>query len=198
MRLNGWERLWVVIAVLWMFPIALFTYGLWPTTANVSKHEVYMRIKPNVALRLADYYEVLAAQYGGTVVVVPRIAELRQDKEFMGASAKDQKAYLSHIDPDFAKASPLDQNAYLGQIIGITGPTVNIDGHTVQFVTGVSEDEMNETTRAYDAALRRVLALKRATLFGEAFGCWMIPVISVYAFGMAIQWVRRGFNTPKI
>lgn len=44
--------------------------------------------------------------------------DLSQDQDFLKASASDQMAYLSHIDPDFAKASPQDQSAYLAHVSG--------------------------------------------------------------------------------
>jgi len=42
------------------------------------------------------------------------IAQALTDKDFLAAHPDDQKAYLSHIDPDFAKGSPQDQG--LGRI----------------------------------------------------------------------------------
>ncbi len=195
MRLNGWHRLWVLATVLWSLPVILFSYAGWPATAGVSKADVYSRMKPDDGHRLTDYYDVTASRLGWTNVVTPRIAALQQDKAFLAASAKDQKAYLSDTDPHFAKASPLDQNAYLGNITGITGPIVDIDGHTVQFVQAVSQEDMNQTARAYHAALRQILTRKRAAFVGEALGLWLIPAISLYALGLAIRWVRRGFST---
>jgi hypothetical protein len=198
MKLNGWQRLWVVVAVAWILPVLILSYELWPTTANISKGDVYTRMKPDDGHRLTDYYDVVATQLGWTNMVTPRIAELQQDKGFLAASTKDQKAYLSHIDPDFAKASSLDQNAYLGHITGITGPTVDIDGHTVQFIRDIPQEDMNQTARAYHAALRQILTRKRTALVGEEFALWMLPTISLYALGWAIRWVRRGFSTPTM
>jgi hypothetical protein len=193
MRLNGWQRLWVLAAVLWLLPVILFSFAGWPTTAGISKADVYYRMKPDDGHRLTDYYDVMASRLGGTNAVTPRIAALQQDKDFLAGSTKDQKAYLSSIDPDFGKASPLDQNAYLGHITGITGPTVDIDGHSVQFIRDVPQEDMNQTARAYHTALRQILTHKRAALVGEVFAFWMIPAITLYALGWAIRWVRRGF-----
>jgi hypothetical protein len=196
MKLNGWQRLWVVAAVLWVLPVALFTYAWWPTAASISKDDVYYRMKPEDGHRLTDYYDVMASRLGGTNVVVPRIPQLQLDKDFMAASTKDQKAYLAHIDPDFAKASPLDQNAYLGHITGINGQLVDIDGHTVTFIRDIPQEDMNQTARAYDASLRQILTRKRAALLSKALAFWTLPAIALYALGLAVSWVRRGFSTP--
>lgn len=153
-------------------------------------------MKPDDGHRLTDYYDVMASRLGGTNVMSPRIAALQEDKAFLAASPKDQKAYLMATDPDFAKSSPLDQNAYLGNVTGIKGPIVDIDGHDVQFVQAVSQEEMNQTAGAYYAALRQILTRKRVAFVGEAFALWAMPMIALFALGWAIRWVRRGFSTP--
>jgi hypothetical protein len=198
MRLNGWQRLWVLATVLWLLTVILFNYASWPTTASISKGDVYFRMNPDDTHRLTDYYDVMASSFGWTNLnaVTSRITALKQDKDFLAASPKDQKAYLSYADPDFAKASPLDQNAYLGNITGVKGPTVDIDGHTVQFVQAVPQEDMNKTARAYHAALMQILRRKRAAFVGEALTVWMMPAIALYALGWGILWVRRGFGTP--
>jgi hypothetical protein len=38
--LNGWQRLWVVVAVLWALPVLVITWSVWPTSANLSEKEV--------------------------------------------------------------------------------------------------------------------------------------------------------------
>jgi hypothetical protein len=58
MRLNGWQRLWVVAAVLWLLPVAFFTYELWPITSSVHKGDVYKVIEPEDGHRFTDYYEL--------------------------------------------------------------------------------------------------------------------------------------------
>jgi hypothetical protein len=197
MKMNGWQRLWVVAAVLWLLLVGVFTYELWPTAGSVQKGDVYDKMKPDDGHRLSDYYAVMASRRGSTNEVVPRISELQQDKAFLAASIKDQKAYLSAIDPDFAKASSVDQNAYLGHITGLTGPVVDIDGHTVTFIGDIPQQEMNQTGRAFYTALRGILAHRRATLIGEAFALWALPVIALFALGWAFRWVWRGFSPPS-
>ena len=67
MKLNGWQRLWVVVAAVWMLPVLVFSYQLWPTTHDIPKADVYARMKSDDGRRLIDYYDVLAAaRYGLT------------------------------------------------------------------------------------------------------------------------------------
>jgi hypothetical protein len=199
MRLNGWYRLWIVVAVMWALPVILFSYTSWPTTASISKGDVYFRMNPDDAHRLTDYYDVMAPSLGWTNEgVTKRIAELRQDKSFLAASPERQKTYLKDTDPDFAKASQLDQNAYLGNITGKTGPSVDIDGgHIIQFVQAIPKEDMTHTALAYQSALFQILRRKRAALVGQAFALWAIPIIALLAIGWAVRWVWHGFLTPN-
>jgi hypothetical protein len=194
MKMNGWQRLWVVVAILWILPVLVFSYELWPTTADILKGDVYMKMKPDDGKRLADYYDVVMTQLGSTSIPNPIIIKLQQDKDFLTASSKDQKAYLSHIDPNFAKASPLDQDSYLANITGVTGPSAKIDSYTLQFVPGVPQEDQDKTVGEYRAALRRVLSLKRVIFGSESFAWWIVPAIALYVIGLGIAWVRRGFG----
>ena len=63
MKLNGWQRLWVLLAVLWLLPVAFIAYELWPTAAFVSKGDVYARLKGEADLpALKNRFKALLAQ----------------------------------------------------------------------------------------------------------------------------------------
>jgi hypothetical protein len=64
-RLNGWQRLWVAVTLMWLCVVLVLGYGLWPTSASVSKGDVYARMSEASAKWLIDFYDVLAAQAGG-------------------------------------------------------------------------------------------------------------------------------------
>jgi hypothetical protein len=195
-KLNGWQRLWVVLVALWVPPVVFLTIADWPTTTTISRRDVSDRMKPEDRRRLSDNYDVMTARRGGPNVVLPRIGQLQHDKDFMAAPIEEQKAYLTANDPEFAKASVMEQNAYLGLVTGMTGPVADIDGHIVKFIRGIPEEDTNQTARAYDAALRRILARRRAVFFGRMLAFWALPAIVLYALGWAIGWVRRGFGAP--
>jgi hypothetical protein len=198
MKLNGWQRLWILLAALWLLPVAFFTYELWPTAAFISKGDVYAHLKGDDGSRLIDFWDVVATQLGGTMgELSPLMTRLRQDKDFLAASPEKQKAYLADVDPDFKNSTPDNQNAYLGLITGRTGPSVEIDGTTVQFVADLPQQDMDHTKQAYHEGVRRILIHERAVVLAKAFAYWLIPAIAVYAMGLAFVWVRRGFYRPE-
>ena len=194
MKLNGWQRLWVVLTALWMLPNAFFAYSNWPTTKQISKLDAYSQLSNEDGERLTDYFDVLITKYGGEAADDPRVTQLRQDKEFQAASVKDQKAYLTATDSHFAKSSTVNQNAYLGFVTGITGPVVDIEGHTVTFVRDLSKSDMDKTADAYHSILKTILRHRRYEVLGRAAVLWIGPAGGLYIFGFAIAWVRRGFT----
>jgi hypothetical protein len=194
MKSNGWQRLWLLLVIVWALPILAFAYSDWPTNANVTKGDIYMKMNPADGNRLIDYFDVVSTQLGGTNVLNPKVVELQQDKDFLAASPKDQKAYLAHIDPDFAKASSVDQDHYLANITGQTGPSVDVDRNTLRFVPGVLAEDQDKTIGAYRASLRKILTLKKASFAWEVFAFWIVPAVVLYMLGLGIAWVRRGFG----
>lgn len=217
MRLNGWQRLWIVVAATWLMPVIVFSYELWPTTANVSKDEVYARLKPDYGRRLSDY--IATSQSGGTVridfskYVSPDqsgwVPDWVPDNPTLGPGAPQSDANASSTLPSPPPGHTLDtprRGQYTdadidkpkatgkGQPLTVVSSEMDIDGHKVQVYEGVSPDEVNQTVRAYTAILRHLLNVKRASFIGMVFALWMVPMIAFYLAGWAIAWVRRGFR----
>ncbi len=193
MRLNGWQRLWIVLVAGWAVPVLIVSYELWPRPP--AKADIYTRMKQDDGHRLLDFYDVIATSIGGTNEDIdPKIAKLtRDDKQFMTASPEEQKGYLAYVDPSFPK-TPLEQNAYLAHVTGKGGTVVEISGDTLQFVPGLSQQDQDKTLTAYRRARFHILAVKRSELMGEALAVWLVPAAALYALGWAVGWVRRGFQ----
>jgi hypothetical protein len=233
-KLNGWQRLWVVAAVVWLPPILACSYLLWPTGAEVSNADIYKRMKADDAKRLLDYYDVVAAQSGGAPAPLTEghgqytAADIDWSKTTdngsgqplnrQGAAAPSKAIDFSDlggklVSPppsnstplfDMSKAKPINQgqpfdpNQPYQSASAPSTPVVEIDGHTLQFINGVSRKEMNETAASYHTALVRVLTGRRAAFVGEAFALWIVPAVALYALGFAVGWVRRGFGAGKL
>jgi hypothetical protein len=195
MKLNGWQRLWVVVAVVWMLPVLVLSYPLWPTITGVPKADVYIRMKPDDGRRLLDYNPF--ASIGGIPDAPKGITQVPSGNDpfaaYGGAALQNGQPLRlppgATLVPEFTDIRPLPGNE---------GPVVDIDGHTVQFKKNIPQEDMNQTARAYDSILRHILALKRMAFVGEALASWMVPAVALYALGWAIGWVRRGFGTNRL
>ena len=54
MRLNGWQRLWVVTVAFWTVVVMLFSVSEWPTTWSISEADVLRRLTPPDARKFRD------------------------------------------------------------------------------------------------------------------------------------------------
>lgn len=55
MKLGGWQRLWVVVAVLYLLVVAGVTWSTWPTSASVShEYTLYSRLPPEARTRILN------------------------------------------------------------------------------------------------------------------------------------------------
>lgn len=80
--LNGWQRLWVVTAVLWAVPVLVVAWNAWPMSAALSDKEISASLSdvPDTAIRLqltpaenaalasSGWNELWVAKVGGNIV----------------------------------------------------------------------------------------------------------------------------------
>lgn len=157
MKLNGWQRLWILATAIWLLSVLMFSYTLWPTISDIPKAAVFARLKPWDCYRLIGCYQP------------------------------------SGVTLDMSKAVPIPAPVTITP--DVPGSIVDVDGHTLQFVEGLSPKDVNQTADAYRAVLRHILELRRASFGGEAFALWIVPALALYMLGWAIAWVWRGFGT---
>jgi hypothetical protein len=54
MRLNGWQRLWIVSLVLWTLVVEALAYSTWPTSDSIRPDDVYARMPRSTKWVLRD------------------------------------------------------------------------------------------------------------------------------------------------
>src|SRR6266699_4210330 len=72
-QLNGWQRLWVVVTMLWLLAVLGMSYLNWPTENDVSSYEVRPRLSP------AEEQVIAAADPSYGHFITPDEAELVSD-----------------------------------------------------------------------------------------------------------------------
>jgi hypothetical protein len=210
MKINGWQRLWVVLAALWMLPVFWMTYALWPTSMDVVERDIENRMSPTNLSRLRSVDEPDPS--------LPSSGVTRSEPEPAGWSLVLERNIITPdgVTHHFPIEATLDQvQAALKsethgrsgsevsfspeQVRPVTLPlavsaTVAVEGHRrLNFPEGTSENDMLRTAGEYNAVFWRILALNRATFVSEMAGWCALPAAVVYALGWAIGWVRRGF-----
>jgi hypothetical protein len=104
-RLNGWQRLWVLITVLWMIAVVSVSYLLWPVAGSIQNSDVYAQLKPEDSQRLYDRWAKYAVppdfipDPGKTVDIGGHTVQFAQglSENDMNKTAAAYYAALQHI-----------------------------------------------------------------------------------------------------
>ncbi len=158
MKLNGWQRLWILVAAIWMLLVLALAWGAWPTPARVSAADVYAKMSPSEGRWLTDYNAIMGISPAGP--------------------------------PGVRSWSDLDNEV-------TNRKSAYVDGQKLEFWGGASTEDQRQTVLAFRASLRRILVKERVVLLEEAFGLWVAPLVALYALGLGIGWVSRGFAANR-
>ena len=170
--LNGWQRLWVLVTLMWTFVVGVVTWNTWPlyvvkseplptlsTDALPTRTDATSLmngvLKKGETLTRAEFAARLKAKY-------PIYAD-RTDEELVTATLKKFPEYNSYINPSGFPE----------------GWRVVPDGFVPDSPETVSAS--NRATR--NAAVRFALML------------WLFPPVTLYALGFGAGWVYLGFRS---
>jgi len=172
-RLNGWQRLWVIVSVLWLVVVTLFSYLLWPTVSSGTLHSTaYDQLPREMQLKFFDPLSfLLEKRVGTTDPETERLANEWVAKQWgLPFPEKPEDAGIS----------------------------VNASGHVFTFRSGVTQTEAEEMAHKYVKLVHRALADARqegVRAGRTAFFVWVVPCLALYGLGWAIAWVRGGFRS---
>jgi hypothetical protein len=184
--LNGWQRLWIVLSVLYLIPLIGVTSLLWPTPETTPHREEFLKRMP------ADIRGSVRGAYNDE-------ASWRQGKHRRDQQDRKVHAILRDLAArelaKEGKAEPLPPF-----IADFTGP--------VTFPNGVVFDvraarhggtEVDSRVRpAYWAIVVAEARGARLRMLAWMALLWIVPCLALYALGWAIAWVRRGFRAGAV
>jgi hypothetical protein len=184
-RLNGWQRLWIVVSVLYLLSVVVLTAIFWPTFETTEHQEEFIARMPQDArmLVVASYASEWSAREDrrGFVHIMPNRAVLllqgAADPRLVGI----RKKYPEYNDlSDAELVSRL--RAKFPEYADLAAPVI-ADGDIQKVVT------------AYFGVVQQATRTARWSIAKIALLAWLIPCVALYAFGWAVAWVRRGFRS---
>lgn len=181
--MNGWQRVWVVVSVLWLTPfaIALFTLGL-PTVytpPQLSRWTMTCRIEdmpkwPDDAISISNVDRFFTKPGESTI-------------EFWMPEGVDGLTKSSSLGCDdvVLTYNPATKQLHLPVFASLD------DWDYARFYSGYDLDSaiQKETQERIDRSKRQ---RREAILFGSGFA-FGVPAV-LYALGWAVAWIRRGFR----
>jgi hypothetical protein len=173
-KLNGWQRLWIVLSVLWFVPVLGVSYLWWPTGPPDSFWErADLRAVVQQADAQRERQDKITTDKGNRATTP------------MGRGATSMKYAVTRPDGRQSEVegdhvpTELELNRIYASIGGTRPPLVP------------PTSQRAETWPSITAAVR----WRQARFVGEAVAGWTLPLAALYLFGLAVAWVRRGFAT---
>jgi hypothetical protein len=71
MKLNGWQRLWIVFSLLWLLAVFVVAYSKWPIAASISRLEIYRRLSSDSARFISNYELVMNGDPAADWMILP-------------------------------------------------------------------------------------------------------------------------------
>jgi hypothetical protein len=211
-RLSGWQRLWILVSVLYAIPVVLFTNLELSSYRGESEERLQWAMEAErlvaahvgvswpSASRLFDehYNEVIKRIYtmrlasSPTEMVDPKDIERNCEKEVQsmyqrihggpGGSGMFPIGPRREEDIDQCKLKVLRTMIERGRLTDLKG-----------FNPGDFKIELARLETDYEARLKEARK-ERIKFVGIGFLAWLVPVLAVYVLGLAAGWVYRGFK----
>jgi hypothetical protein len=204
-KLNGWQRLWVVVGVLWGVLVAFVASISWPAIQNLSAQEIADQMAPEAigaiwypdgtppfVLELDFQPEITLAGHLVRPPALPKWRARLTDIE-VDQLARDLGGVVSDADP-----RPRDRQAdYLVSWRPRRPEQIAVPAKSGQgsFVMAIPTTDPATAEANYLEAAGAILRERRYTRLKVASLFWLVPVATVYTLGAAVGWIRRGFKT---
>jgi len=188
-RLNGWQRLWVVLSALWLVVVVGFTVFLWPTSKTMWHRDEFIRRMPadaraHVAASYSSKWQAREDRSGvhqllpnGAVLIVrgtpdPRLAAVR--KKYPQYNDLTDSQLASALRAKFPEYADLASDDF------------------------VADEDVRKVVQAYFDVVEDATRAARWSAIGSAVLIWLAPCFGLYILGWAVAWVRRGFRASVV
>ncbi len=182
-RLNGWQRLWIVLSVLYLLSVIGLTMALWPTPETTRhRDELLTRMPPELRARvLAAYESEWTFEEAWKKIPPPPDAGRKASKGL----------YLTPFGSKPSTLAPLAPGVTL-----FSEPVSFPNGAVLEIQVAKEGDPAHDArvAAAYWAAVEAAARAERWTRLRQMALVWVTPCMTLYALGWATAWVRRGFG----
>lgn len=168
-KLNGWQRLWVVVSGLYLCFVGVYVTLTLPTPANIPHSQAF--------------YDQLRPELKKNIIVTSPLAEyeLIPIKPIDPHEKKTQKK----LQEEWVDAEPLDH---------VTLP----NGHVLYFLSSLPERDKTEVKQDYWRIIEKEAREKQLQYIFMALYFWAGPVIILYVLGWSVGWIYRGFREKQV
>jgi hypothetical protein len=163
-------RLWIVLSVIYGALVASITWLSFSTNAIQVTDEEFLRELPDQQSRLVIHWDHPVPSIAGS-------SPWKNDPPLARQSTSKEA-----FDPSTAKPEPPFQKIEMA------------DGYTVTVSGNATDADFKAFGKAWLQASSKKLSAERWRLVQTTLLIWLVPCIVSLAIGMAVRWIRRGFN----
>jgi len=195
-KLNGWQRLWLMCAVIWAIPVVTFTASAFPTE-TVSE----------ITTQWANAKIELMRKYHGSGET---LAEFRQqrydsasDEEIVHPIKNRHAITITFIEgephtyqnvPDEVTPDQVEQRA-LKDFPRRKVSHIDRAKEGFDLSTSLPADEADAIDMQYKSRLTNLGNKSQLGVVAFGFLAWILPAIVIYLLGFAVRWVYVGFRS---
>jgi hypothetical protein len=172
--MNGWQRLWVVVSVLYLILVSGLAALFWPTAAGTQHREEFIALMP---------------------------AHLQAHVDGAHQSKWEwEEAWKKRVIPTEPKTPTKNPQKAGPESFTLLSEPVTFPNGAVLDIHVAKEGDKEPDERvapAYWAVVEAETRIARWTLVWQLALLWLVPCLTLYALGSAVAWVRRGFRRAR-
>ena len=201
-RLNGWQRLWVIISILYLLPLVTISVMIWPSSEKTWHRDEFITRMPaelrgKIEGAYASKYQWQEARRKNYQVSI-RPESTSKGRTTYTITAADGHTYKiegpAGASPEEVVNEVLRQNP---SARFLSDPIEAPNGAVIDVHAAVAPKDMERVATAYWAVVESETRAERWQRAWWVPLVWIIPCLTLYAFGWAIAWVRRGFRSDE-
>jgi hypothetical protein len=185
-RLNGWQRLWIVLSAIYLLLIVGLTIALWPTPETTWHRDEFLTRMPS------DLRGQVEAAYSSTFQWEAALKKLPPAPDEGRQGAMRLPPGVSRIQPQKDR-SPIPPTS---DFVLVSEP-VSFPNRAILQVRVAKEGDTGADVRvaaAYWAVVQSATRAARWEMARVMALVFFVPCLTLYALGWAVAWVRRGFS----
>jgi hypothetical protein len=178
MKLNGWQRLWILVSAIYFLLVTSYVILEFPKAKDIP-HQ-------------ADFYKKLSKKSGD--MINPTITETpgKAPWEVPKSKFKDADGLVIYETLSNSTVSPSDRWVSINPV-AVEMP----NKHVIIFNAELSENNRKNASNEYWQIIQRKALEKGFFLSLYAFLFWMATCLGLYALGWSIVWVYNGFKPNR-
>lgn len=182
LKLNGWQRLWVVLSCLYLITVLIYSAINYKDDIKVKDEDVYEKMsrdaRASLVLPNSDGFLPEERDQGRSIIMLVNGKYIEKIYKIFGKKTNEEIVH-----DGFSEGKPLNNQTEVVHI-GL-----------IFFKPNVDDIDKQSVIKEYVTVLWAELKNKKYGFYVSYLLLWFVPCLIVYASGAIIGWIINGFKT---